>query len=375
MIKIIHRFLRHQQGSILILVGVSIVVLVAMVGVGIDLGRQQIVSSKLQSASDAAALAAAAQPDGVDRDAAARRYFALNFPDSYLGVARPTPTVTISGDTIRVTATATAPTIFMGLLGINTITTDGRTGVGADTSTTSSDYDVIMVVDESGSTAQPCCGASSRMQVEKVALLQMLDVILPQNGTPNPNIRFGLVGYTGYVSNKWGLTSDPAQARSYISNLRPIYQNYDHFGLQAGLNMATGNWSGSNGQISLGFGTVQQNTDVPGAATLRADGRQLSDVRHVVFLTDGYIMLEPCGGYVCYEPFLEACEQVKSEGVILHTISFVSQSPGDVNALSSCASVDPATRQPRYYYAPDGDTLRNILTSISITINRTRIIE
>lgn len=61
----------EQQGAVAIMVGLTIVVLVAFLGMAVDLGRLFITKSELSNAADACALAAAAElngaPDALDR--------------------------------------------------------------------------------------------------------------------------------------------------------------------------------------------------------------------------------------------------------------------------------------------------------------------
>lgn len=58
------RLSRHQHGAIAIIVGLSIAVLVGMIGLALDLGRMFVIKSELQNAADACALAAARELDG-----------------------------------------------------------------------------------------------------------------------------------------------------------------------------------------------------------------------------------------------------------------------------------------------------------------------
>lgn len=381
----LRKFLRDEHGNVLMLTGLMAILLFAAAGAGVDLGRQQLVRIKLQHASDAAALAAASLEGATDQQRldVAFRYFRLNYPTSFLGVARPMPTVQVTPD-VRVTANADVPTKFMGTMGVQSMVSTGRTVVAQSQETHSSDYDVVLVVDESGSTGATDAGmGGSRMDIEKDALADMMDGIFPPGKESDSKVRLGLVGYTGCISNKYGLTNDKGKALSYITTLAPRAQNFDHYGLQAGLKMLTGQWGGDLHTCMGGFDAdnIQQNTDVPSPENPRPDGKQLSSTKYMVFLTDGYIMVEPppCDqGYYegCqnYPLFLASCDAAKAQGVIVFTISFVSQSPGDAATLKSCASPDDKG-QPRYFYAPDGATLVSILTNIGTTIGRTRITE
>ncbi len=84
---------KQAKGQVLIVVALSLVVLIGAVGLAIDSGLGFIVRSKLNSAVDAASIAAARSvTQGVGEaaqrasaQAAARKFFAANFPTGYLG--------------------------------------------------------------------------------------------------------------------------------------------------------------------------------------------------------------------------------------------------------------------------------------------------
>lgn len=384
-------FWRNERGNVLMLTGLLLLFLIGIAGAAVDLGRQQLMTVKLQQASDAGALAAAFPPDGATKaqqQAIALRYFNLNFPTSFLGVTRPTPAISIGSD-ISVTANGDVKTVFVQTVGNASTPSSALSRVSNSITTSNADYDVVMVVDESGSTSVAAPGGGgTRMDVEKNALNNMIDTIFPDEPTPNLNLRFGLVGYTGHISSIGALTSNKLTAKSYITQLQSRCQNFDHWGMEAGGNMILGSWSSykkpktpcppwsGNDQYS-----AEENVGVPPAATPRDDGKLLSDVKHVVFLTDGYIMVEPnlCGGGTkpcanSYAVFNAQCDKLKSAGAIVHTISFVSQSNEDITALRKCASTD-SDGNARYYYAPDAATLQTILTSVGTTIRNTRLID
>ena len=393
-------FWRDQRGGVLITTGLAIVLLVAVAGASIDLGTQQLLRARTQQSSDAAALAAASlSASGADAQQVALRYFNLNFSSDYLGAQRPTPSISVGGGSIAVSATTPVTTQFTGLVGVGSVNAGGRSVVETASSATSNnlDYDVVAVIDESGSTGGIAPGGTQRIiEVEKQALVEMVNGIFRDNES-NPNVRFGLVGYTGYISTMGGLTSKKSDALGYLNNLSARCQNYDHWGMEAGFKMINGNWNGfqsvsdlardgliSSGDIerdSGGFSStcpITRNTNVDAAVTTRSDGARLSSARHVVFITDGYIMVEPppVKGKRDYESFVESCENVKRSGAIVYTISFVSQGPGDVDALKRCASTDPVSGSPRYFFAPDAATLRSILGSVIVqTVRSIRISE
>lgn len=416
-------FLGDNSGNVIIMTALAALILFAIAGAGVDFGRAYLVKNKAQQASDQAALAAANLPtsftpvNAVDltakRNDAALRYYNLNFPATYMDTARVAPAVSITDSNVSVNSNAlNVKTNFINsLTNNNTIVAKGKSLVDI-AGNSGPDFDVVMVIDESGSTrvAAPSGGGLSVITVEKNAITTMLGVLFP-TATPNPNLRFGLVGYSGAVVHAFGLTSNKAQAQTYVNALDYYFQNYDNYGLEAGLNMITGVWNGfvpptycpihSNHANACAIPSIltatpaqlatfmtcliaandcapEQNTGVPAAVTARSDGNQLSNVKNVVFITDGYIMEEPCGflaggasnSAACYPLFLASCDAIKASGATLYTISFVSQSVGDATTLQACAS-DPT----KYYFAPDGATLQSILTVIGTQIRKLRIVD
>jgi Flp pilus assembly protein TadG len=158
----LHRFLGDSRGNVLMLTGLAFFVIIAIAGAGIDFGRQQLMRIRLQQATDAAALAAANMPVNTPetvREARALRYYQLNMPSSYLGLARPDPVITIT-DTITVEADRTLATNFISSVNVNQLQATGRTVVqrARDAIT---NYDVLLVMDNSGSMSRADVGSGS----------------------------------------------------------------------------------------------------------------------------------------------------------------------------------------------------------------------
>jgi Flp pilus assembly protein TadG len=147
----------RQQGQILIMAALCLVVLIGSVGLAIDSGLGYMVKAKLNAAVDSAAIAAArAVTQGADEAAqtasaqqAAREFFAANYPAGYLGTTPSfnDPTITFNKGQVTVNAAATAvvPVSFMRVLNFNLL------NVAAAGQTIRRDLDMAFVVDTSGS--------------------------------------------------------------------------------------------------------------------------------------------------------------------------------------------------------------------------------
>lgn len=139
------------------MVALSIAVLVAAVGLVVDTGVTYMVRDRLNAATDAASLAAArAISQGKDEatqranaQAAAIRFFNANFPANYMGSTATlnAPSVVFNNGmvTVSVSARASMPISFLGLLGVSPLTP------AVASQAVRKDLDMAVVLDTSGS--------------------------------------------------------------------------------------------------------------------------------------------------------------------------------------------------------------------------------
>lgn len=147
----------RQQGSVVVMMALSMAVLVAAVGLVVDTGVTYMVRDKLNAATDAASLAAArAVSQGKDEatqranaQAAAIRFFNANYPTNYMGSTAKlnAPSVVFNNGmvTVSVSASATLPVSFLGLLGVSPLTP------AVASQAVRKDLDMAVVLDTSGS--------------------------------------------------------------------------------------------------------------------------------------------------------------------------------------------------------------------------------
>ncbi len=156
-------FHRDESGNVLLLTGLAFLFLVGIGGAGYDLGKQQLVRQKLQQAADAAALAGAGRQYGTSNAAradTANAFYALNYPSSYLDIARPLPTINVIPDVnVLVQAQANVPTSFVHTFNVNTLPSKGRSL--AQIAVPQNKLDIILVMDNSGSMRATDVGAVS----------------------------------------------------------------------------------------------------------------------------------------------------------------------------------------------------------------------
>ncbi|WP_410823555.1 pilus assembly protein [Methylobacterium oryzisoli] len=158
-------FAADARGSVSVMVGITCVVIVALLGAGIDYGRSQADQAMLDAALDAAVLAAAqavrqaddqglsdakAKQAGQDAGAAAFRSFAGDTIAATAAV--PAFDVVIEGRSVSVDGgyTAATQTAVMQLIQIPKVRLSGRSAAKVDLST---QIDIYLLIDVSGSMA------------------------------------------------------------------------------------------------------------------------------------------------------------------------------------------------------------------------------
>jgi Flp pilus assembly protein TadG len=143
-------FMGGNRGGVAIWAGFLIVPLLGFMGLGVDTARGYMVRTRLSQALDAAGLAAgkwSANTAKAEEEAAMT--FNLNFPPGYMDAAVSGPTITFNSlnDLVTVAASATLPTYFVHLLGVDNFVVSASTEVARKTVY----MDIVMSLDVSGS--------------------------------------------------------------------------------------------------------------------------------------------------------------------------------------------------------------------------------
>ncbi len=160
------RLRRDEAGNVLMIMGASLIPMLAIIGGTVDISRGYMVKVRLQQACDAGALggrqAVGEGTFGPIAQARAQALFDANYPANYQGSSGTvfTPSSTDSGITIKGTATTTMPTVIMGLFkdepelkGLKTQSIKLTTECNAKLDVNNSD--VSMVLDTTGSMKCP----------------------------------------------------------------------------------------------------------------------------------------------------------------------------------------------------------------------------
>lgn len=410
-------FARAQHGNVLMLTGLGMLFLVGIGGAGYDLGRQQLVRQKIQQASDAAALAAAGMDFGTSnatRQNTAQAFFALNYPNDYLGVARPTPSISIAGETITVSANSSVPTSFVGNFGVSSIAAAGSSTTRFKRLQTV--LDVILVMDNSGSMGarqnlafpgspgsydvgtgnslnasggvRPICRAGwiayyalfgfplsngaanglcndyegangfNRINALRFSATSLVNTLM--NPNPNNN-RVALTTWDLQTIRSEGFTNDAAIGRNFLGTMYGRGITNSTVGLQQAQSFAS-----------------QFRPNAAHAVILMTDGFNNIGASTIAQLTADQIAINAAS--------VAICNQLKAQGTIVYTIGFGSELVGTnpfiaraSQFLSDCATGPNGPTQPNlnqfYFRAPDAAALASAFSQISGSLQRVQILQ
>ena len=250
--------LHKQRGGITLMVILSLTALLAVAGLAFSAGLAYMIKAKLNSATDAAGLAAArAISIGINQTeqtanakAAAQRFFQANFPANYLMANATLNDVGVSftgGEaTITVSASATMPTALFG--GFQT----GPMSPGVLTETKRKDLDMIVTLDTSGSLS----GQAANVRSSAITFLNQFNV---------DRDRIGLVHFA------FGSVIDDA--------IRPTARGFDRASMIS--HIKSYSFEGSTASPEGMWTARQQINSVPTANLNR------SNLRVIVFFSDG----------------------------------------------------------------------------------------
>jgi Flp pilus assembly protein TadG len=201
------RLRRNKAGNTLMLVGMSIIPLVAMIGAGVDVSRTYMIKSRLQQACDAGALAVRKSMAGGSSLSGApttngQNFFNNNFPSGAFGTTNIGFSASLSADAqVMATATARVPMTVMTVFGNNY--TD--VSVHCDAKLEVANTDVMFVLDVTGSMADcpdnSSCGGGSGSKIVglRQAVVDFYDTIGAASSATS-QIRFGFVPYSTTVN-------------------------------------------------------------------------------------------------------------------------------------------------------------------------------
>ena len=187
-------FLRDQRGVAGPIIALAFTTIISSVGASIDYARAQMAQAKLSDTLDSAALAAGtiinAQPTQVEL--VAQNYFNVNFPQGYMdaSIAPLQFTNNVVDQPPIITASATIPTIFMGIVGINTMTVSAHTEVAR----ASTGLELILAMDNTGSMA------GQKLTDLKTSATDLVNILFGADNVIKDDLWIGLVPFSQTVN-------------------------------------------------------------------------------------------------------------------------------------------------------------------------------
>ncbi|MGI9437205.1 MAG: pilus assembly protein TadG-related protein [Geminicoccaceae bacterium] len=172
----------------------AIIPIFAIVGLAVDGGRGYMLQSKLSFAVDAAGLAGGRAFDTDLREADVITFFEANFPPGYMDaeIVGGEPDVVFDGiaNTVTIEVTATIPTIFMSIAGVDDMTLSARTVIQRQIP----GMELALVMDNTGSMR-----SSGKITAMKDAATDLIDILYGDRETVD-NFWVGLVPYAATVN-------------------------------------------------------------------------------------------------------------------------------------------------------------------------------
>jgi Flp pilus assembly protein TadG len=191
-------FLRNRSGNVAMMFGLAAIPFFTMGGMAVDFSRAMMVKNRLGTALDATALALGSQL-GLNQQqvrAQAQAYFDANYPASELG----TPSalnINYGATTVTLSATATVPTMVIGLVGVNELDVQQSVEVTREMK----GLEVALVLDTTGSMDE-----SGKMPALKAAAHELIDILFGDQ-TTSTQLRMAIVPFAAAVR-----LDDPASA-------------------------------------------------------------------------------------------------------------------------------------------------------------------
>ena len=195
------RLLRHSGGNTLAMAGMALVPITAMIGSGLDMSRGYMAKARMQSACDAAALAARRNMSGTTltnaAEAEGERFFDFNFPEGTMQAENLTVSIDqpdSSSTELVISASADIPTAVMDMFGREYIPVSVECNADFDMG----HNDIMLVLDVTGSmNSTPSGGSTRKIQLLRNAAGSLYDSL---SGSDGSRTRFGIMPYSVTVN-------------------------------------------------------------------------------------------------------------------------------------------------------------------------------
>lgn len=238
-------FFRDERGDVALLLGLSLVVLMAFIGAGVDMARLANVRDKTIASMDSAVLAAGrALQTGASTDAAvalASKVYKAN-TDSRSGVANDTVSFSVvnNGTSVAAKGTVLVDLPFLRFIGLKQLPalslTEASEASMAQERSTGTDREIVLMLDVSGSMCDPC----SKRDAMKLAAKDLIDIMMQNNSNGSYISKVALVPFSGDVRPPHGWLAkltDPAapnQITKTVGRARATYARSSCVGERVG---------------------------------------------------------------------------------------------------------------------------------------------
>lgn len=191
----LRRLARNRRGSMVTWTAVALVPMLVAVGMATDMARGYLMRAKLNAALDAAALAGGRVMNSPTRDDDIRAYFNANFPAGYMNATLSPLNIEViqeegKADRLRVSATATVPTIFMSIAHVD----EFNVGTAAEVTRENLGLQLVMVLDVTGSMRW-----NGKIEALRTASQDLVDILFGNNATSD-KLSVAIVPYSQAVN-------------------------------------------------------------------------------------------------------------------------------------------------------------------------------
>lgn len=201
----------NRQGSIAVIVGITMSIVILAIAIGVDIGRGYFARSRVSYSMDAAILAVSGElpnlPTDTDINNYATRFFNLNYPTNYLGSTVNSLKVTVdrqalAPDTISMSVSVTVPTIFGNVIkafsnspGLDNIVVTASSQAQRENKV----IEVALALDNTGSMGKTDGGSSlTRLQALKNSATTLVKTLFKSSNVNPPYI--SVVPFTANVN-------------------------------------------------------------------------------------------------------------------------------------------------------------------------------
>lgn len=383
-----------KDGVVGVTFALSLIPLLLSVGLSIDLGRAYIVKQHLTNTTDAAGLAIGSAIDANTTNAQIQavldNFFNANFPSGSLGTVT-SSSYTYNGTIITVSAQAEVETTFMKIASINSMSVSATSEITRQ----ENNLELVMVLDNTGS-----MNSSGKIGDLKTAANSLIDILFGTD-TVSSQVQIGLVPFSGtvnigtsnasYISNSSGWNGcvlaqtspddmndnytgpwDPLSSSGCPSTLTPL-TNVKSTLTSAVSSMSAGGYTHINYGSVWGWRVISNaepftegvsygTADTTKAMIILTDGENYKSNSSTAYKNDYQTVAN-------LDAKLETvCTNIKTENIIVYTITFQLSDPITQALFESCA-----TDTGKYYNSPTGAELSRVFRAIAAELKQLHV--